>query len=365
MKKILIATGGTGGHLFPALTVGEKLKEERNALEILFIGEAKEKYLQLFRKKGFIFHRMKVLKWPSEHFLNYLKFPFLLLCTLFQSFFLLLKIKPAVVVGMGGAASGPLLLVASFLKIPTLIQEHDLLPGVTNKILSRFVQEIAIAFAETKKYFPGKDLVVTGNPVKKEILEGNKEDALKELSLVSGCFTILFLGGSSGAHSLNLAAVAALDDLREEEERLQIIHLTGENDYQRVKRIYEQSGLRSVVFSFTEKIGNLYAAADLVVARAGAMTISEINARGLPSILIPYPYAKRNHQEINAKYLVKKKAAILIADKELSGPHLAQEILSLLKDRKRLIEMGKKSKTLAKPDATEKVAERILKLIKC
>ena len=364
MKNIIIATGGTGGHLFPALTIGEKLKEERSDLEIFFIGDAKVKYLQIFREKGFIFRKVRVVKFPSQGFLNYLKFPFLLLHTLFQSFFVLFKVKPAVVVGMGGAASGPLLLTASFLRIPTLIQEQNVIPGLTTKILSRFVGEIALGFAETKKYLSGKSLVVTGNPLRQEILERKREEALKNLNFSPDYFTVLILGGSTGAHSINLAAVVALDGLQEEEKRLQIIHLSGEEDYQRVKRIYAQSRIKALVFPFTGKIEDFYAVADLVVARAGAITISEITSRGLPVILVPYPYAKEKHQEINAQYLVKKNAAILIRDEELSGPRLAQEILSLLKDKKRLIAMGENSKILAKPGAAEKVAERILKLMK-
>ncbi len=364
MKKIVIATGGTGGHLFPALTIGEKLKEKEKDLKILFVGEAKAKYLELFRKKGLIFRKTKVLKLPSKGFLNYLKFPFLLLFVLFQSFFILFKVKPAVVVGMGGAASGPLLLTASFLRIPTLIQEQNVIPGLTTKILSRFVGEIALGFAETKKYLSGKSLVLTGNPLRQEILERKREEALKNLNFSPDYFTVFILGGSTGAHSINLAAVVAVDDLQEEEEKLQIIHLSGEEDYQRVKRLYEKSGLRSLVFPFTEKIEDFYAVADLVVARAGAITISEIASRGLPVILVPYPYAKEKHQEINARYLVRKNAAILIRDKELSGPRLAREILFLLKDKKRLIAMGENSKILAQPGAAEKVAECILKLIK-
>ncbi len=364
MKCIIIATGGTGGHLFPALAIGEKLKEKEKNSKILFVGEAKAKYLQIFRKKGFIFRKVRVVKFPSQGFLDYLKFPFLLLSSLLQSFFFLLKVKPAIVVGMGGAASGPLLLTASFLKIPTLIHEGNILPGLTTKILSRFVGEIALGFAETKKYLSGKSLVVTGNPLRQEILERKREDALKNLNFSPDYFTVLILGGSSGAHSINLTAVVALDDLQKEEERLQIIHLSGEDDYQRVKRIYAQSRIKALVFPFTEKIEDFYAVADLVVARAGAITISEITSRGLPVILVPYPYAKKEHQEINAQYLVKKNAAILIRDEELSGPCLAREILSLLKDKKRLIAMGENSRILAKPRAAEKVAERILKLIK-
>ena len=364
MKCIIIATGGTGGHLFPALAIGEKLKEKEKNSKILFVGEAKAKYLQIFREKGFIFRKVRVVKFPSQGFLDYLKFPFLLLSSLLQSFFFLLKVKPAIVVGMGGAASGPLLLTASFLKIPTLIHEGNILPGLTTKILSRFVGEIALGFAETKKYLSGKSLVVTGNPLRQEILERKREEALKNLNFSPDYFTVLILGGSSGAHSINLTAVVALDDLQKEEERLQIIHLSGEDDYQRVKRIYAQSRIKALVFPFTEKIEDFYAVADLVVARAGAITISEITSRGLPVILVPYPYAKKEHQEINAQYLVKKNAAILIRDEELSGPRLAREILSLLKGKKRLIAMGENSRILAKPRAAEKVAERILKLIK-
>ncbi|HCG76492.1 MAG: hypothetical protein COZ37_07305 [bacterium (Candidatus Ratteibacteria) CG_4_10_14_3_um_filter_41_18] len=407
MKCIVIAAGGTGGHLFPALAIAEELKEKNKGLKIVLVGRAKKKYQHLFRKKGFVFWEMRAIRLPEmslwkaianmlslraphpcfrkkaggrgnleiassakerwrtrNDFVDWLKFPFLLFPAFMQTIFMLLRFKPAVVVGMGGAASGLPVLAASFLRIRTLIQEHDILPGVTTKILSHFAGEIAVGFEETKKYLPGKNLLVTGNPVKKQILERNREDALKELGLPPGYFTILFLGGSGGAHSLNLTAAAAIDDLENEEENLQIIHLTGETDYPRIKRIYQKSSIKSVVLPFTEKVENVYAAADLVIARAGAMTISEISARGLPAILIPYPYAKRNHQEINAKYLVEKEAAILIKDQELSGPRLAREILSLRKDRKRLSEMSKNSQVLARPKATEKTVEGILKLMK-
>ena len=362
-EYIIIATGGTGGHLFPALAIGEKLKEKRKDLKILFVGGARPKFLQIFRKKGLSFKEMSVVPFPSS-FSSWLKFPFLLTCVLFQSLLILLRFRPAVVVGMGGAASGPLLLTASFLRIPALIQEQNILPGLTTKILSHFVVEIDLGFEETKKYLSGKNLIVTGNPLRKQILKRKKETALQHLGLLPKAFTILLLGGSSGAHSLNLAAIVALDDLEKEKDILQIIHLTGEADYKRVKRIHQKSRIKSVVLPFAERIEDAYAAADLVIARAGAITISEITSRGLPAILIPYPYAKARHQEINAQYLQRKKAAFLIRDEELSGPRLAGEVLSLLKDRKGLTEMSENSKVLAKPGATERVAERILKYVR-
>ncbi|MCK4244987.1 MAG: undecaprenyldiphospho-muramoylpentapeptide beta-N-acetylglucosaminyltransferase [Candidatus Omnitrophica bacterium] len=364
MKRIIIATGGTGGHLFPALAIGEKLKQKKRDLKILFVGGAKPKFLQTFRKKGLSFKEMRVVPFPSS-LSSWLKFPFLLSFVLFQSLLILLRLRPAVVVGMGGAASGPLLLVASFLRIPTLIQEQNILPGLTTKILSHFVAEIDLGFEETKRYLSGKRTVITGNPLRQQILKRRKETALQHLGLLSKAFTILLLGGSSGAHSLNLAAMVAVDDLEGEKEILQIIHLTGEADYKRVKRIYEKSSIKSAILPFTETIEDAYAAADLVIARAGAITISEITSRGLPAILIPYPYAKGKHQEINAQYLQKNQAAFLIRDGELSGPRLAREVLSLLKDRERLTEMSENSKVLAKPEAAARVAERIVRLIKC
>jgi UDP-N-acetylglucosamine--N-acetylmuramyl-(pentapeptide) pyrophosphoryl-undecaprenol N-acetylglucosamine transferase len=277
---------------------------------------------------------------------------------------ILKEITPDIVIGLGGYSSGPLVAIASLKGIPTLILEQNAIPGLTNRILSRVVDAIAINFKSSEGFFSDLKIHLTGNPVREEITSGKKEEGLKKFGLDEGLFTVLIFGGSAGAHRINKAMVEAISYLNALKNRIQIIHQTGDKDYAEMSEFYRSRGFKIAVLPFIDSMADAYAASDLVVSRAGAGTLSEITACGKPSILIPYPYAAKNHQEINARILLDEGAAMLILDKELDGKRLVSEIRFLMEDPERLWQMEKASKRLGISDAARKIVDLAMGLVR-
>ena len=249
----------------------------------------------------------------------------------------------------------------------TLICEQNLHPSLSNRFLCRWASKIAISFPQTKDFFPLKvrnKLCFTGNPLRSQIFKLNREEALIKLSLDKHRFTLLFTGGSQGAHSLNLSAIEAIKLLEKEgfSDKIQTIFITGRNDLKWVKESLKTVRIKSLILSYLNQMEYAYNASDLIICRSGATTISEITALGLPAILIPYSYATEEHQLKNAKVLQKKGAAFIITEEELNGEELKENILKLINDKNLLKEMRKRSKTLGKPEATEKVVKIIYNL---
>ena len=355
--KILIATGGGGGHLYPALSLAEELKSRQ--ANILF---AVNRPSPPLKAKGYPFTR--ILAFPAPYGLSFKIFAFLMALPIgfLQSLFLLRNFKPDVVVGFGGYFSFPVVLAAVILKVPTLIHEQNVMPGRANRLLSKFVRRIALGFEEAENYFKGKPTVVTGNPIREHILNNNtgREKALKEFGLEADRFTILVMGGSQGASGLNVLFIYAL--LRIEDRMgLQVIHLTGERDYEIIKADYGALILKYKVFSFLDRMEVAYRVCDLVISRAGASTISELTALGLPAILIPYTGAGA-HQLENAKYLASRGAAIMLEEENANPTRLKVALAELLKDRQRLKSMARASKALGQPEATRRLADVVAEI---
>jgi len=365
--KVLIAAGGTGGHLYPALAIASYLKEVDSANHILWVGGGRELEFKIVSSEGFKFKKISIQSYPRTLSIKWVVFWLNLGVSFAQSLGILLWFKPQVVVGMGSFHSYPVVMLAFFLGIPTLICEQNVHPSLSNRFLCRWVSKIAISFPQTKDFFPLKvrdKIHFTGNPLRSQIFKVKREEALKKLGLDKDKFTLLFAGGSQGAHTLNLSAIEAIKLLEKEgfSDKIQIIFITGKNDLKWVEESSKTIKTKSLILSYLNQMEYAYNASDLIICRSGATTISEITVLGLPAILIPYPCATEEHQLKNAKVLQKRGAASIITEEEISGEKLKENILKLINDRNLLKEMGRESKVLGKPEATGEVVKIIYSL---
>jgi UDP-N-acetylglucosamine--N-acetylmuramyl-(pentapeptide) pyrophosphoryl-undecaprenol N-acetylglucosamine transferase len=358
--KILIAGGGTGGHVFPGIAVAEELRVHHANVEVLFVGGRNGLEAQAVPEAGFRlrlvatagFARRRPWMWPWAAVVNLFGF--------LQAIWVVLTERPRAVLGTGGYVSGPVSVAARLLGVPLLLQEQNSIPGLTNRWLSRIANEVHLSFLEARRWFPRRDhLKVTGNPVRAFILSGEREHALHEFRLDARRPTLFVFGGSLGAKRINSAAVDALRRLKGRVD-VQAILQTGREDHDNVQAAVEKDDLPATVLAFVREMHLAYAAADLVVCRAGAMTLAEIAVCGRPSILIPYPYAANDHQRVNAANLADRGAAVLIEDAELNGDRLAKEIAHLLADRQTLSRMSANARLFARPDAAARIARSLV-----
>jgi len=351
--KIIIATGGSGGHIFPALSLADELKKEA---EIVFVCD-RGKSQDTISNRGYEAIPLSVVK-PSLK--NIFPFSWRLIKSYGESAEIINTRQPHAVVGFGSYASFTTVLAASAKKIPTIIHEQNVVPGQANRVLSVFADRIATSFAESARYLPKQKIILTGCPIRRELLNAYREEAFKKLGLSRDKFTILVLGGSQGSHNINVNTTEALKGLPDK-NRLQVIHITGEADCDLLKSRYQKIGIEHCVFAFLPEMGYAYRLADLIISRAGASTIAEIALFSIPAILVPYPFA-RGHQMQNAKALSDKGAAVLIEEKNLF-PAALKDVLNLLQDRQLRERMSKASKEVAVPDAAKNLAQAVKDLI--
>ncbi|NLY52052.1 MAG: undecaprenyldiphospho-muramoylpentapeptide beta-N-acetylglucosaminyltransferase [Firmicutes bacterium] len=373
--RVLIAAGGTGGHIYPGLTIANELKKRYPQGEILFVGTQYGLEKDIVPRAGYPLELISVQYIRRALSLDLVKTGFIALKGLGQSFRIIRRFKPDVVVGTGGYVAGPVLLAATLSRVPTFIQEQNAFPGITNRLLGRFMSGIALGYAEAERYFP-KDgrVIVTGNPIRSEITAISKAEGIRRLKLRPDYRTIVVFGGSQGGLSIN-RAMRELAPRLNREARLQVIHQTGQKSYGAIAR--EVLGLSdqgteevppSVQDGCIRIVPYIYdmpaalAAADLVVGRAGALSIAEITVRGLPAILIPFPYAAENHQEKNARVLERVGAARVILDRDVNGDTLGACIFELLGNPSLLARMAAASKELGRADATQVIVDRIAEL---
>ena len=358
--KILIAGGGTGGHVFPGIAVAEELKLHHPKVEVVFIGGKRGIESTAVPEAGFRlrtlatagFPRRQMWRWPGAALVN--------LWGLLQAVGIILSERPKAVLGTGGYVSGPVSVAAKLLGVPLLIQEQNSIPGLTNRWLSRVADEVHLSFLEARAHFPRRDhLKVTGNPIRRYIVEGEREPALREFKLSPGHQTVFIFGGSLGAKRITAAAVDALRRLKGRFD-VQCILQTGKDEYEAVRSMVASAQLPVTVLPFVKKMHLAYAAADLVVCRAGAMTLAEIAVCGRPSILVPYPFAAHDHQRVNAQNLADRGAAVVIEDAELDGERLAKEIAHLLSDRTALSRMSANARLFARPEAAVRLANSLV-----
>lgn len=364
--KILIAAGGSGGHIFPAVALAEELRLKDPSADILFVGSDKALDRRIFKKEGFKYYLLSANKLPYKVSFNTLLFLLQLLIDIFKSLMIVMRYKPEAIVGFGGYVSAPVIAAAYILRVPRMVHEQNAVPGRANAILFRFVDRIAVSFEETKGNLGAyvNKAVFTGNPIRASLLKDDKAGNIKKLGLDLQKFTILVIGGSQGAHNLNRAFLKSLSQMNEDTRRsLQIIHITGVADYGWANAAYEKLSVEYRVHSFLDRIEEAYSASDLIVTRSGASAIFEIAYFGRPMILIPYPFAL-SHQSENARIFSAKGAAIEIDEKDLSSDLMKDRIEGLLKDRNKLSEIGESARRMSVPDSSAFLAQMVLNIKK-
>ncbi|WP_185858743.1 undecaprenyldiphospho-muramoylpentapeptide beta-N-acetylglucosaminyltransferase [Blattabacterium cuenoti] len=361
--KIIIGSGGTGGHIYTGIAIAEELKRKIPKSNILFIGSKHHMEMQEIPKFGYSIKGICISGGKDKFFSIS---GFILFVQLIYSFFLVNKIikkfSPDIVVGTGGFVSFPTLYAAKKNKIPILIQEQNSFPGLTNRIFSRYANKVCIAYDQAKKFFPPKKTITTGNPVRYEILQKlpSKEEACIHLGLKVDRPIILSIGGSQGSYSINNAWIKGLKKLIELD--IQLIWQIGKFDIHRIKKNKGAHHSNFILMDFIEKIPMCYSAADIIISRAGALTISEICLIGKPYILIPFPWSSDDHQKKNAKILEEKKAAIIIKDEEVEYK-LVDYTIQLMNDSNMKKKMRKNILQLGKPKATNDIVNEILQII--
>ena len=367
-RWFFFAGGGTGGHIYPAIAIASYLREHHLVSRILWIGGGRKLEVELLRSQGFDFKQIKASPFPRAFSQKWIGFPFKLLLSFFQSFLILLQFRPTVIIGMGSFHSYPVVMLAFFFGIRSLVCEQNASFSLTNKSLLPYVSKIATSFPQTNKDLSKKiknKTQLVGNPIHFKILTTTRQEGIKRFNLDKDKFTLLFSGGSQGAHSLNKLGVEVIQLLNRQKkmrDEIQVIFITGDDDLKWVENSLTPLKIKSLVFSYLQEIQYAYAASHLAICRSGATTIAELTALGLPAILIPYPYATGRHQYENARILQVKGAALLLVEDNLTGDRLKTSIIDLIEDKKLLKKMSKQSKELGRPQATREMVELICDL---
>ncbi|MDE2058307.1 MAG: undecaprenyldiphospho-muramoylpentapeptide beta-N-acetylglucosaminyltransferase [candidate division NC10 bacterium] len=357
--RAIIAGGGTGGHLFPAIALAEELRSRMTDLPLLFVGVEGGVEASLLATRGWDFEGIRASGLQGKRFLSRLRSLTLIPSGLIRSLSILRRFRPDVVVGFGGYASAAIVLSGVLARIPTVIHEQNAMPGLANRWLGKIVDRVAVAFDEASDFFPKSKVRVTGNPVRAELFGVSRAEAVTRLDLDPDRLTLLIFGGSQGAHRLNQAVMEALPMLTDERERIQFIHATGPRDLSFVRQGYDAQGCRAVVEPFFQVMATAYAVADLCFCRAGAGTVAELCALGKPSVLVPFPFAANDHQRYNAEALVAAGGARMVLDCDLSGAKVAEIIRTCLRDREGREVMARSATALAKPDAASRLADLV------
>jgi UDP-N-acetylglucosamine--N-acetylmuramyl-(pentapeptide) pyrophosphoryl-undecaprenol N-acetylglucosamine transferase len=360
---IVCAGGGTGGHLYPAVALAQKIKSLNPDSRIQFIGTRRGLESQVVPKMGFPLTYISVKGWARGRTLENLFVPFQLIWSIFQCLRLYAGIKPDAVIGTGGYVSAPALFAAILCRYPTLIQEQNSHPGVTTRLLARWADQVHLSFTQSKIFFKRQDNVrVSGNPVREFRLEISRQEARRHFHLSQDRPTLFVFGGSQGAAALNRTLLACLEKLMAE-TAVQLIWATGHATLSEVQQATATFTGRVHIFPFTAEIEMAYAACDIVICRAGALTLAEIALWGLPAILIPYPFAAANHQETNARMMEDCGAAQVILEKEITAQKLFNIIQLLLSDTARRREMSQAAHKAAFPNATGTIVTALYELV--
>lgn len=361
--KVLIAAGGTGGHVYPAIAIADALREIYTSVEILFVGTKDHMEWEVVPRAGYDIENIWISGFHRRFTLKNVLFPFKLGVSLLQSIGIVRKFNPDLVISCGGYAAGPVGWMAAKMGVPLVIQEQNSFPGVTNRILGKSADLIFIAFKDAKSYFPAGKTHLSGNPTRKSLMSVDPNEAYKKFDLNPNQLTLLILGGSGGAKSINEATLQQIKRLHDE-MGLQIIWQCGKRYYDQLQAEIRPKHFDNLVLTdFIHHMPEAYAVADLVVSRAGALSCSELALTGKPSILVPSPNVAGDHQTKNAQSMVDEGAAELIKDEDLNDI-LAGLVEKIITDPQKLKEMSKAAKKHARPDAAQTIANEILKLVK-
>jgi UDP-N-acetylglucosamine--N-acetylmuramyl-(pentapeptide) pyrophosphoryl-undecaprenol N-acetylglucosamine transferase len=346
--RVIFAGGGTGGHLFPGLAVAREFQRRDAMTEILFVGTDKGIEARVLPREGFPLETITVKGLKGRGVRGLLDALYGIPAGLLQSLGIVKRFRPDCILGLGGYASGPLLLAAKLRGIRCAIMEQNLQPGFTNKVLARFVDKIFTSYRETASYLPSEKVLETGNPVRWQRLP----DAPKGEK-----FTLLIFGGSAGAHRINMAVLDALKQMTDLASQLRIVHQTGAADFPAISKAYQALPFDAEALPFIDTMDDAYARADLVLCRAGATTVAELTAFGKAAILIPYPYAIYDHQRWNAQALADKGAAEMMLDQELNGAALAVRLRAYVADQKKIELMARAALAMGRPEAAARIVD--------
>lgn len=361
--RLIIAGGGTGGHLFPGIAVAEEFLARDPANQVLFVGSAQGIEARTIPRLGYQLELISAAGIKGKGSLAKLKGAAMLLYGYSQSRKVLQSWQPDLVMGVGGYASLPMVMAARGMEVPRFIHEQNALPGMSNKVLARVANRVFISLEESAKFFPVQKTMLTGNPLRQQILEGlGRQD---EAAASSDRFKLFIFGGSQGAHALNVAvpqAVAQLD--ARYQQRLEIMHQTGEQDYGQVSEAYRATGIEALVRPFIDDMAQQYQRADLIICRAGATTIAEVTALGKACLFVPFPYATDDHQRKNAEALLKKGACELLLEREISGQGLSGAIARLMDNPEELQRIRRNAAGLARLDAAKMIVDEMLNAVR-
>jgi UDP-N-acetylglucosamine--N-acetylmuramyl-(pentapeptide) pyrophosphoryl-undecaprenol N-acetylglucosamine transferase len=354
--RIVIAGGGTGGHLFPGIAIAEEILARGNNHKVVFIGTKKGIEHRMLGQLGYELQEIDVEGIKGRGLKALINAAYQIPHSMWQSRQILKRFCPDVVIGVGGYASGPAVVAARFLGIPTAIAEQNAIPGITNRILSKFAKLIFVTYAQTQEWFPQSKVTVSGNPVRKVFAVGRVGSQEKKVR------QLLIFGGSQGAAAINKNVIAMIPQLQKMKDKVRVLHQTGDREFQIVKQAYEQYGLDAQVTPFIVNMADAYAQADLIICRAGATSLAEIAATGKAAILIPFPFAANDHQTKNAEVLDCAGAAVIIKEHELTGENLFGVIEELLSNRKKLLRMEDASAKLGNIKAAAKIVDACMEL---
>jgi len=359
--RVVIAGGGTGGHLYPGIAVARELLARQPDAEVTFAGTAQGIEARVVPQEGFALDVLRSSGVKGKSLFDRARGAALVPISLADGWRIVSKRRPSLVMGVGGYSSGPVVLVAALRGVPTMLLAQNAVPGLTNRLLSRVVDAAAVTFDSTQAFF-GVKAFVSGNPVRPEFFAASgshQESAIDDQTSVT---RVLVFGGSQGAHAINVAMVEAASQLAAGGSHLRLVHQTGERDVEMVRAAYRQAGLQADVEPFLYDMGRQLGQADVVVCRAGATTLAEITAAGKAAVLIPLPTATDDHQRKNAEALAVEGAAELLLQKDLTGPELAARVLMLAADPGRRDRMAAAARSLARPDAARVIVDRALEL---
>lgn len=355
LTRVVIAGGGTGGHLYPGVAVArELLKREADAV-VTFAGTARGLEARLIPQEGFELDVIRSAGLKGRSIVTALRALAIVPVSLADAWALLSRRRPNVVVGVGGYSSGPVVLMAALRGIPTMLLEQNAMPGLTNRLLARVVRAAALTYDDGGKYF-GRRGFVTGNPVRPEFFDSPTDSPIPDRPKV------LILGGSQGAHAINMAMVAAAAELGRRHPGIEILHQTGTRDLDTVRQEYARAGVNARAESFIAGVAGEMRAADLLVCRAGATTLAELAALGRTAVLVPFPKATDDHQKKNAQVLVDGGAAAMLEERDLTAARLVETVSELLSNSERRIEMAGRMKAFARPDAAARIVDRLKEL---
>lgn len=361
-KRILISGGGTGGHIFPALAIAKELEKRYDHLDLLFVGASDRMEMEKIPAAGYKVIGLWIAGFQRSLSIRNVLFPVKLILSILKSFFIVIRFKPNVVIGTGGYASGPILWVASILNIPTLIQEQNSYPGVTNRILASRVSKICVAYNGLERFFPAKKIELFGNPIRSEIEFGiyNKKDSLAAYGFTQAKPTVLIVGGSLGAKRINEAVLAHCSWFLEND--LQLIWQTGTLYFEKCNEAKKILGSRTHITRFISDMGQAYSAADIVVSRAGALAIAELTSIGKTCVLIPSPNVAEDHQLKNALMLSTQNAAVLVEENTIDT-QLFSVLKTLVDNPDKQLALSTNAKRMGHPNAVLKIVDSIDQLL--